>query len=127
MVKKQWTDEERKAFGEKMRRAKLDKQTHSTYPPEPKTNADPHATETPAQTAFLNVTRDNLVNEQDLVERIRREFDQGKNPKRLLVNSGQMMELLFNSPNTGKDITSYYYESPFGSHRIEVVPAKDLL
>jgi hypothetical protein len=35
MPKKNWTDEERKAFGEKMRKAKLDKETHSSYPPEP--------------------------------------------------------------------------------------------
>lgn len=32
MPKKNWTEEERKAFGEKMRKARLDKETHSTYP-----------------------------------------------------------------------------------------------
>lgn len=34
MPKKSWSDEERKAFGEKMRKARLDKATHSSYPPE---------------------------------------------------------------------------------------------
>lgn len=78
------------------------------------------------QPACLDVTHEHLVNEQVLVERIRREFDQGKNPKRLRVNSSQMMELLFNSPNTYKMDTTYFYASPFGDHRIDVIPAKDL-
>lgn len=34
MPKKQWTDEERKAFGDKMKKARLDKETHGTYPPD---------------------------------------------------------------------------------------------
>lgn len=41
MPKKEWTAEERKAFGEKMRKAKLDKETHSTYPPTPPTPPEP--------------------------------------------------------------------------------------
>lgn len=41
MPKKEWTDEQRAAFGEKMRKARLDKQTHSSYPTEEKKNPEP--------------------------------------------------------------------------------------
>jgi hypothetical protein len=70
----------------------------------------------------LDVTRENLVNETDLIERIRRMFDVGNTPTLIKVNSSQLLEILDNSNR----FTGTAYNSPFCPIDVKVVSLKDI-
>lgn len=71
----------------------------------------------------LDLTKDNLISEQDLIERIRRLFDEAELPTVIRVNSKQLLEILDHSRRYDGSGT---YGSPFADHTVQVIPAKDI-
>lgn len=97
-----YTDEEKAAWAAKMKAAR-----------EAKVQPTP----------TLDITREAVPTESDLLERIRRMFDEGNNPTQVRITSRQMMDILDNSNRLDGYAT---YCSPFGDIKIKVVPAKEL-
>lgn len=127
MPKKQWTEEERKAFGEKMKAAKAAREnptvlesTPGILPPlEPVAEPDEDVT-------TLDLTKENLVNESSVTELVRRMFDEGKYPDVIRITSHQMIETFDPSNRTTMKLDGIIYQSPFGEHWVEVIPRKEL-
>lgn len=109
---KNWTEEERKAFGEKMKAAREAKDVVEE------------------DVKILDLTKEHLVNESDFQERIRRLFDAGENPELIQVNTKQVQNILDTSENMSRraveDGIILVYESYLGDYVIEVVPAKEI-
>jgi hypothetical protein len=129
MPKKQWTEEERKAFGEKMKAVKAAREAGkdkaydygrggiaaSVYEPEPE-----------EEVITLDLTRENLVNEASVTELVRRMFDDGNYPDVIKVTSHQMIETFDPSHRTTLKLDGVIYRSPFGEHWVDIIPRKEL-
>lgn len=72
MAKKQWTEEQRKAFGEKMKAARAKKVAETETPVVDNSQAPEPETETVTQPDFSNVPAETVVNSNDTNELLRR-------------------------------------------------------
>lgn len=129
MSKRKWTEEERKAFGERMKAARATRENlrvdnGETIPPRPSLVSFTPAPEEEVQ--ILDLTRENLVNESSVTELVRRMFDEGNYPDVIKVTSHQMIETFDSSPRTTWKLDGIIYRSPFGEHWVEVVSRKEL-
>lgn len=110
---KVWTEEERKAFGEKMKAAKA--AASAT------TKADPvEGTEAPI--VYLDLTAKQLETEPQLEQYILWEFDSGRLPTHIKITSHQARAIA--SATRQKPLR--FYQSPFGNHYFKIVPAKEI-
>jgi hypothetical protein len=135
MPKKEWTEEERKAFGEKMKAAKAAREEKAAdygrggvvasaeeYGPVIVTNVEDYQEEV----TTLDLTKENLVNESSVTELVRRMFDDGNYPDVIRVTSSQMIEIFDPSHRTQLKLDGVIYRSPFGEHWVDIIPRKEL-
>lgn len=112
MAKRKWTDEERKAFGEKMKKLRQERLAKAETPrPEAR------------KEQVLDLTKEkNFATEAEFVRYIHWDYDAGKNPDVIKITSHQALVVA----SFTKMVPVKGYNSPFGSHRIEIVNQKEL-
>lgn len=119
MPKRKWTEEEKKAFGEKMKKIREAKKVGSDEAIKPRQSTVVF----PDMPVELDMTKDkNFNTEAEFVRWIHWEFDEGHTPSVIKITSHQALVIA----SFTKTVPVKGYNSPFGSHRIEIVPAKEL-
>lgn len=109
---KVWTEEERKAFGEKMKKLKEAKKSEqATNKPEVSSTEQ-----------VLDLTAKNFNSEAEFVRFIHWEYDDGRLPTLVKVTSHQALVIA----GFTKVVPVKGYNSPFGTHRIQIVTQKEI-
>lgn len=130
MAKRVWTDEERKAFGEKMKQKREAKQTMlqntekgapiQPAPPVVPAIEEPQPAPKPAP-VVLDLTDKTLDSEAQLTQYILWEFDEGRNPTEIKITSHQAN----NIAGFTRVRPVRAYQSAFGNHYFKIVSAKE--
>lgn len=134
MAKRKWTEEERKAFGEKMKKARESKETmlqnvdkgapiQPAPPVVPLGDEEPQPKVEPSKPKVeLDLTDRALDSEAQLHQYILWEFDEGRIPDVIKVTSHQAS----NISNFTRQKPLRFYQSTFGNHYFKIVSAKEM-